>query len=133
MYTVCIEIQLHYVAFSLGLCLYSQYRNNGGNDIVLICHASFVHCRSIGVANFNAHHLRELKTARPDDVPVGRYIQCSILINISILYMAHSQRTRLRSTPSWPGMSVSPTARKKGLPSWPTHLWPRLRSWITPL
>lgn len=28
-------------------------------------------CRSIGVSNFNVHHLEELKKVRPHNVPVG--------------------------------------------------------------
>ena len=31
-------------------------------------------CRSIGVANFNVHHLKELKKARPDHIPAGETI-----------------------------------------------------------
>ena len=28
--------------------------------------------KSIGVSNFNEHHLQELKKARPDNIPVGK-------------------------------------------------------------
>ncbi len=30
--------------------------------------------RSIGVANFNIHHLKELQSERPDNLPVGKYL-----------------------------------------------------------
>lgn len=33
----------------------------------------FLGVRSVGVANFNAHHLAELKKARPDNVPLGEW------------------------------------------------------------
>ena len=46
--------------------------------------------RSIGVANFNVHHLEELKKARPDHIPAG---ESSNRIGVySIIIISHVER-----------------------------------------
>ena len=40
----------------------------------------FVHaCRSIGVSNFNIHHLEELKKVRPHNLPVSKCVHAKCL------------------------------------------------------
>lgn len=46
--------------------------------------------RSLGVANFNAHHLAELKTERPDNLPMGKHlVDCSLSLPVCFFFVVN--------------------------------------------
>ena len=56
----------------------------------------FTLLRSVGVSNFNIHHLQELVAARPNVVPVG---ECSLSVSIALLLSIHPPVNQIELSP----------------------------------
>ena len=69
---LCLYIALFATPFSSLLHLCKDLRTVDTGASYNICYFSW--CRSIGVSNFNVHHLQQLKLARPNHIPAGKYI-----------------------------------------------------------